>query len=78
MERKGEVFNQLAMIADLLENVNLESESKSVIFVVNEKEFNNLFRKITNRVKSFEGDEAENTFSIKIGEINFVISMSNA
>jgi hypothetical protein len=77
MEKKGEIFNQLAIISDLLENINLESESKSVIFVVNEKEFNLMFNKITKRVKSYMANEIENTFSVKIGEIDFIFNMNN-
>ena len=44
MEKKGEILNQLAIISDLLENVNLESKLTSVIFMVEKEEFDENFR----------------------------------
>ena len=43
MEKKGNFFNQIAIISDLLEKINLESESRTVIFELKEDEFNRIF-----------------------------------
>jgi hypothetical protein len=80
MEKKGEIFNQLAIISDLLEGVNLESEATSVLFMLKEEEFNKIFDKISKKDNRKKSDEQEITFSVRIGKIEFVftISKSNA
>mgnify|MGYP000844884667 CR=1 FL=1 len=72
MEKKGEILNQLAIIADLLENVNLDAETKSAVFILNEKEFDRMFDKIIKKTK-VKSDVGQ-TFSVKIGEIEFVFT----
>jgi hypothetical protein len=71
MEKKGEIFNQLAIISDLLENVNIESTEKSVLFVLNKKEFDRIYDLIIKKVK-VKAEAADTTFSVKIAEIDFV------
>ena len=43
MEKKGEVLNQLAIISDLVEKVNFDFNSATIIFNLNEKEFENVY-----------------------------------
>jgi len=76
MEKKGEIFNQLAIIADLLENVNLESKEKSVIIVLPQSEFDIIFDKIVRKTKILSPELLKSTFSLKIGEVDFVFSLS--
>ena len=79
MEKKGEILNQLALIADLLEKANIESTSTSVIFVLDEKDFRELFTKITKKTKSDSTTEnMETTFSAKIGDIEFVFGLNKS
>ena len=75
MEKKGEIFNQLAIISDLLENLNLESTEKSVLFVLNKVEFDRIYDLIIKKVK-VKADTADTTFSVKIGEIDFVFGLA--
>lgn len=77
MEKKGEILNQLAIIADLLEKSNLQSSFTTVTFDLEEKEFNEMFKTIAkkNRVST---DNLDNVFMLKIGEIEYVFNMSNA
>lgn len=77
MEKKGEILNQLAIISDLLENANLESESKSVIFILKREEFDKIFDKVVKKTK-VKFDTAEQTFTVKIGEIDFIFTMSKS
>jgi hypothetical protein len=77
MEKKGEIINQLAIISDLLENVNLESETTTVVFILEETIFNNMFEKVSKKTK-IKSKELEDTFSVKIGEINFIFNKSSA
>lgn len=78
MEKKGEIFNQLAIIADLLENANLESTSKRVVFDMEEPEFIRMFDKIIKKTKTLDRDMLQNTFSIKIDQIDFVFTLAKS
>jgi Holliday junction resolvase-like predicted endonuclease len=77
MEKRGEILNQLAIISDLLEKVNLESESTSVIIEVKKEEFDRIYKLISNKVGN-KIEMVKSKFSIKIGEIDIVFSTSNA
>ncbi len=76
MEKRGDFFKQIAIISDLLENINLESESKTIIFEVNENEFNRLYKLINEKTKKNIAT-VKNKFSIQIGEISIVFSKSS-
>jgi len=76
MEKKGEILNQLAIISDLLENANIESETTSVVYILNETEFNKMFSKIVKKTKV--KSEVDTTFSVKIGEIEFIFTLSKS
>jgi len=76
MEKKGEILNQLAIISDLLENANLETKEKTVIFLLEQPEFDRIFDKIVKKTKLLTPDMLKTTFSMKIGEIDFVFTLS--
>lgn len=76
MEKRGEILNQLAIISDLLENINLESETTSVIFILESKDFDKMFEMISKKTKT-KSKEIEDSFSIKIGGINFVFNRNS-
>jgi predicted DNA-binding antitoxin AbrB/MazE fold protein len=77
MEKKGNIFNQLAIISDLLERVNLkESEQTNVVFVLKENDFNEIFDKVSKRANK-KLEETDDTFSVIIGIIKFIFSKSN-
>jgi hypothetical protein len=77
MEKKGNFFNQIAIISDLLEKINLESESRTVIFELKEDEFNRIFNLNVEKTKQ-KISPVTNKFSIKIGDVDVVFSKSNA
>jgi hypothetical protein len=76
MEKKGNFFNQIAIISDLLEKINLESESRTVIFELKEDEFNRIFNLNVEKTKQ-KISPVTNKFSIKIGDVDIVFSKSN-
>lgn len=76
MEKKGDFFNQIAIISDLLEKINLESETRTVIFELNESEFNRVYKLINEKTKK-NITTVKNKFSIVIGEVNIIFSKSN-
>ena len=43
MEKKGDVLNQLAIISDLLEKINLDTLSTTIIIELNKVEFEKAF-----------------------------------
>jgi hypothetical protein len=76
MEKKGNFFNQIAIISDLLEKINLESESRTVIFELKEDEFNRIFNLNVEKTKQ-KISPVTNKFTIKIGDVDVVFSKSN-
>lgn len=76
MEKKGDLFNQLAIISDLLEKVNVESKSQTIIIEVPEKEFYRIY-KITESKVRFVTGKPQDTFNVRIGDVNIVFNKSN-
>jgi hypothetical protein len=76
MEKKGDFLNQIAIISDLLEKINTESESKTVIFELNDSEFNRIHKLINEKTKG-NITTVKNKFSIVIGEVNIIFSKSS-
>jgi hypothetical protein len=76
MEKKGDLFNQLAIISDLIEKCNLESDNSTIIFEVNKKEFERIYNMVARKIR-LSGGLPKDSFNIKIGEINIVFNMSN-
>jgi hypothetical protein len=75
-EKKGEIFNQLAIISDLLENINLAFESANIVITLKEEEFNGMFDKIVKKTKTLTPDMLQNTFTMKIGSIDVVFTLA--
>lgn len=77
MEKKGEILNQLALISDLLEKINLTSNSKTVVIELSGTDFEKIYKLITSKV-NIATKGVESKFSLRIGEIDFVFNRSNA
>lgn len=77
MEKKGELFNQLAIISDLLEKANVDSTSQTIILELPEKEFNRIYKIVQSRIRHTL-DVPEDTFNVRIGNVNIVFNMNNA
>ena len=77
MEKKGEILNQLALISDLLEKINLTSNSKTVVIELSGVDFEKIYKLITSKV-NIATKGVESKFSLRIGEIDFVFNRSNA
>ena len=76
MQKKGDLFNQLAIVSELLEKLNLETISQTIVIELPKKEFERIYKMIQTKVK-FTSQTLENTFNIKIGDVNIVFNMSN-
>jgi CRP-like cAMP-binding protein len=77
MEKKGDLFNQLAIISDLLEKANVESKSQTIILELPEKEFYRVYKIVESKVRFITG-KPQDTFNVRIGDVNIVFNMSNA
>ena len=76
MEKKGDLLNQLAIISDLLEKVNAEVESQTIVLELNNVEFNKVFKIIEKKYgKSME--TPTDTFTINMGVVNIIFNTNN-
>lgn len=76
MEKKGELLNQLAIISDLLEKLNAETETRTIILELSEEEFIKTFESIQKKYGR-KIDKPENTFTINIGSVDIIFNTSN-
>lgn len=77
MEKKGDLFNQLAIISDLLEKSNVESTNQTIILELSREEFVRVY-KLTQLKAKKSLEVPKTSFNIKIGSVNIIFSMSNA
>jgi len=76
MEKKGELLNQLAIVSDLLEKLNTNTESKTIVLNLKEEEFLKAFGIIQKKYGRII-EKPEQTFTIKIGEVDIIFNMNN-
>jgi hypothetical protein len=76
MEKKGELINQLAIISDLLEKLNTNTESTTIILNLKEDEFLKAFDSIQKKYGRII-EKPNETFTITIGEVDIIFNMSN-
>jgi hypothetical protein len=75
--KKGDILNQLAIISELLEEVNLETKNTSVLIEVRDEEFERV-RKLISVKQKVDLEPDETVFSIVLGDIDFVFSKNSA
>jgi hypothetical protein len=76
MEKKGDLLNQLAIISDLLEKINCETETNTIVLEMSEDEFMKTFQLIQKKYGR-KMDKPQNTFSIRIGGVDIVFNTSS-
>lgn len=76
MEKKGELLNQLAIISDLLEKINIDTISRTVILELKKEEFEKSFELIQKKYGR-KMDKPNGSFSISIGGVDIIFNMSN-
>jgi hypothetical protein len=76
MEKKGELLNQLAIVSDLIEKLNTNTESTTIILNLKEEEFLKAFELIQKKYGRII-EKPEETFTIKIGEVDIIFNMSS-
>lgn len=80
MEKKGEVLNQLAIITDLIEKVNIDYNSATIVFNVKEDEFRRIYNYTSRKQgeKFVELKDDVKDFSIHISDVHVIINKSSA
>lgn len=76
MSKKGDLLNQLAIISDLLENVNANIKSTTIIFEVSNSEFDTIFQYIEKKYNR-RSEKPKDKFTITIGSIDIVFSTNS-
>ena len=76
MEKKGDILNQLAIITDLLEKINLDTTSTSIIIELSKAEFEKVFEMFKKKYNR-KIEKPNDKFSISIGNVDIVFNMSN-
>ena len=77
MEKKGDLLNQLAIISDLIENLNTDSETKILSLELNDKAFLDAFEMIQKKYGK-KSEKPKDSFTITIGSVDIIFSKSNA
>ena len=77
MEKRGEILNQLAILSDLVEKINIEIKSSTIIFELSKVEFEKVFDIIQKKYNR-KIDIPNNSFTITIGFVDIVFNTSNA
>ena len=76
MEKKGDLLNQLALISDLIENLNADIKSNTIIFEVSKVEFERILEIIEKKYNR-RAQKVKNSFTISIGKIDVIFNTSN-
>lgn len=76
MEKKGDLLNQLAIISDLLEKVNADLESQTIVLELEQKEFDRVFKLIQKKYGKTTQTPNE-TFTINLGVVNIIFNTSS-
>lgn len=77
MEKKGEILNQLAIISDLVEKLNADVKSATIVYELNESEFIRIYDKIERKF-GFTKVKPEDTFNVKMGSVDIIFNKSSA
>jgi hypothetical protein len=75
MERKGDLLNQFAIISDLVEKVNMEFENSTMVFELNDNEFNKTYQYISG--KQNKKSKPSSSFTVKMGNVDIIFNKSN-
>jgi len=78
MAKSNNILNQLAVIADLLEKIEIDSSIITVTFNLKNKDFTNFFAKIAQRSGIATKTTNDDVFILKIGNVDYLFNRNNA
>ena len=76
MERKGDILNQLAIISDLLEKINAETKSTTIVLELSNQEFLKAFDTIQKKY-GMRMEKPKDSFNITIGAVDIIFNTNN-
>jgi hypothetical protein len=76
MSKKGNLLNQLAIISDLVEKLNAEIKSNTIVFEVSKLEFEKIFEYFEKK-NNTKTESPKDKFTITIGSLDIVFSTNN-
>lgn len=77
MTKKGDLLNQLALISDLVEKLNADMKSNTIVFEVSKLEFDRIYNYIKKK-NNKKLETPKDRFTITIGVMDIVFSTNNA
>jgi len=76
MTKKGDLLNQLAIISDLMEKLNANIKSNTIVFEVSKIEFEKIFQYLEKK-NNTQNEIPKDKFTITIGNVDIVFSTSS-
>jgi hypothetical protein len=76
MEKKGDLLNQFAVISDLIEKVNMDFKNGTLVFELNNVEFNKTYDYISKKQNN-KKTKPSNTFMVKMGNVDIVFNKNS-
>jgi hypothetical protein len=76
MEKKGDLLNQIAIISDLLEKINADTKSTTIVIELSKLEFERVFETIQKKYGR-KMEKPESSFSITMGLVDVIFNTSN-
>jgi hypothetical protein len=76
MSKRGDLLNQLAIISDLVEKLNAEIKSNTIVFEVSKLEFERIFEYIEKK-NNRKTEIPKDKFTITIGGLDIIFSTNN-
>ncbi len=76
MEKKGDLLNQIAIISDLLEKINADTKSTTIVIELSKLEFERVFETIQKKYGR-RMEKPTNSFSITLGLVDVIFNTSN-
>jgi hypothetical protein len=76
MEKKGELLNQIAIISDLLEKINADTKSTTIVIELSKLEFERVFETIQKKYGR-RMEKPTNSFSITMGLVDVIFNTSS-
>jgi hypothetical protein len=76
MTKKGDLLNQLAIISDLIEKLNADIKSNTLVFEVSKIEFEKIFQYLEKK-NNQQPEIPKDKFTITIGNLDIVFSTNS-
>jgi hypothetical protein len=76
MEKKGDLLNQLAIISDLIENINTNMVSSTIIIEQDKENFDRTFKEVQKKY-GIKTEQPDDNFQITIGFVDIIFNKNS-